>query len=421
MDNRHRRRDDFFAMHAIAIITFAQLFGTSLWFSANSAVADLIREWHISVADIGWLTNAVQAGFIIGTFIIAFTGIANRFKASSIFTISALLGAFFNLCFAWIAHGFIEGMIYRFFVGVCLAGIYPIGMKLIVQWAPDKAGQVLAMLVAMLTLGTALPFALTGLSANLPWQLVITFSSFLAVAAAMLIFRLGDQRQIKALAPAAGTYQTPKENTKQSAKINANVSVNVSIFDVFKLPAFRAAALGYFGHMWELYAFWTIVPLLIAKSGILENLGLNNQSLLTFLVMACGAIGCLLGGYLSKRIGSAKVAIGALFTSGLCCFIFALGWRVLPEWLLLIVLIIWGTSVVADSPQFSALSAKACPTEKLGAALAIQNSFGFMITIVSIAITTYLFDIIGLDSVWILVMGPILGIAGFFYSSHQSS
>ncbi|MFC2996422.1 MFS transporter [Acinetobacter sichuanensis] len=397
-----RRPHGFFAIHAIAIITFAQLFGTSLWFSANSAVLDLIREWHISVSDIGWLTNSVQAGFIIGTFSIAFTGIADRFKASSIFAISALVGAFFNLCFAWFANGLIEGMIYRFFVGICMAGIYPIGMKLVVQWAPDKAGQVLAKLVAMLTLGTSLPYALNGLSADLPWQFVITFSSFLALTAALLVFKLGDKQQ-------SSVSKTPvNQKSKESA------------FEVFKNPSFRAAAFGYFGHMWELYAFWTIIPLFIAKSGIPEKLGFNNLALLTFFVMAWGAIGCLFGGYLSKRIGSAKTAIGALFISGFSCLVFVLGWRVLPEWLLLIVLTVWGTSVIADSPQFSALSAEACPPEKLGAALSIQNSFGFAITIVSIGITTYMFDLIGLDSAWVLIIGPILGITGFFYSNRYS-
>ena len=167
-------KNNFFSIHAIAIISFAQLFGTSLWFSANSVVLDLIREWNISVADIGWLTNALQIGFILGTFFIAFTGIADRFKASSIFAIAGLFGAFFNLCFAWIANGLIEAMIYRFLVGVCLAGIYPIGMKLVIQWAPDKTGQVLAKLVAMLTLGTALPYGLNGLSANFLRKTIIS-------------------------------------------------------------------------------------------------------------------------------------------------------------------------------------------------------------------------------------------------------
>jgi MFS family permease len=167
--------------------------------------------------------------------------------------------------------------------------------------------------------------------------------------------------------------------------------------------------------MWELYAFWTVIPLYIIKSGIPESLGSNSVALLTFFVMACGAAGCIVSGFLSTKIGSTKVAIGALLISGICCLIFVLGWRLLPEWLLFIILVIWGTSVIADSPQFSALSAEACPPEKLGAALAIQNSIGFAITIISIGLTTYAFDYIGLNSAWILLIGPVLGIAGFYY------
>ena len=389
----------FFSLHAIAIITFAQLFGTSLWFSANSAALDLIREWQITVADIGWLTNAVQAGFIIGTFLIAFTGFADRFKASTIFTVAALLGAFFNLCFAWFAHSLVDGMIYRFCVGVCLAGIYPIGMKLVVQWAPNRAGQVLALLVAMLTLGSALPHALNGVSANLNWHYVMTLSSVLALVAACLIFMLGDC-----------------QNTKSPIKKSSQVSA----FHVFKIPKFRASALGYFGHMWELYAFWTVLPLLIAHSGVLKILSFANLALTTFFVMAFGAFGCLLGGYYSKKYGSDKVAIGALFTSGLSCLVFAVGWRYLPEWLILFVLIIWSASVIADSPQFSALSSAACPPENLGAGLALQNSIGFAITIISIALTTHAFDRIGLDSTWILLIGPVLGIFGFYKTLSSS-
>ena len=394
MDFKSRgKTHHLFSSHAILIITFAQLFGTSLWFSANSAAANLIQEWHITVADIGWLTNAVQAGFILGTFLIAFTGFADRFKASSIFTGAALLGALFNLCFAWLAQGLIDGMIYRFCVGLCLAGIYPIGMKLIVQWAPHRAGAVLALLVAMLTLGTALPHALNGLSANLNWHYVITFSSILALVAALLIFKLGDD---------------------QSAQVVKKRISTENAFQVFKIKKFKASALGYFGHMWELYAFWTILPLFIAHSGVLKALGLSNVPLATFLIMACGAVGCLLGGYWSKTYGSDRVAMGALFLSGLSCLIFAFAWRYLPAWSLLIVLIVWSASVIADSPQFSALASVACPPEKLGAALSIQNSIGFAITIVSIASTTYAFDQIGLDSAWILLLGPVLGILGFY-------
>ena len=392
-----------FARYAIAIVAFAQLFGTSLWFSANSAALDLIREWSITAADIGWLTNAVQAGFILGTFLIAATGLADRFKASSIFVCAAILGAVFNFCFAWLATGLSEAMLYRFFVGMSLAGIYPIGMKLVIQWAPDQAGQALARLVAMLTLGTALPFALNGLFTALAWQAVMSCSSVLALIAAGLIYRLGDAKHSYAAKLQA-----------QSLRAHQAVLTKSGAFQVFKIAKFRAAAVGYFGHMWELYAFWAMLPLFIQHSGIPEKLGIPNVALLSFAVIAAGAIGCLLGGYVAKQRGSAQAALGALWISGLSCLAFVVGWRFLPAWGLLIILLVWAIAVIADSPQFSALSAQACPPEKLGAALAIQNAIGFAITIVSITLTSYAFDFIGLDAAWILLIGPVLGLVGFY-------
>lgn len=386
-------KNNIFTSHPIIVISLAQLFGTSLWFSANSAALDLMKQWQITIKDIGWLTNAVQAGFIVGTFLIAYTGMADRFKARSIFISSAIFGALFNLCFAWIAHGLLDAILYRFLVGLCLAGIYPIGMKLIITWVPDQAGQALAILVAMLTLGTALPYFINSISTNLPWQTVMVCSSTLALIAAFLIYQLQS-----------ANISTELKNTKTSNKV----------FQAFKIGKFRAAAVGYFGHMWELYAFWTVIPLFINKAGISKKLGYSNTSLITFLVIASGALGCLLGGYLSKKYGNRNIAIGALLLSGLSCLVFVAGWRFLPENLLLIVLIIWGISVIADSPQFSALSAKSCNADNIGVALAIQNSIGFAITIISITFTTYAFEVIGLDAAWILFIGPVVGICGYF-------
>lgn len=143
--------------HPVAWIVFSQLCGTSLWFSGNSAADDLRALWGLSTGDIGWLTNAVQAGFIVGTLAFALTGVADRFPASRIFARCSLLGAFFNAGFALLSEGLVSAMAFRFAVGFALAGIYPLGMKLIVSWDPGRAGQSLGLLVGMLTLGTALP------------------------------------------------------------------------------------------------------------------------------------------------------------------------------------------------------------------------------------------------------------------------
>lgn len=391
----------------VAAIAIAQLLGTSLWFSANSAADDLMSAWHVSAADIGWLTSSVQGGFILGTLIMAIGGVADRYRASRIFVCSALAGALFNACFAWLSEGLASAMVFRFLVGVSLAGIYPMGMKLIISWAPERTGQALAQLVAMLTLGTALPHALREVGAGLSWQYIILASSGLALLGALLIHLLGDGPHL----PDARQRKTP---------VLAVTGRRVTVFEAFRISRFRAAAWGYFGHMWELYAFWTVVPLLVSHSVLASQYPGLGVSGMSFGIIGVGALGCVIGGLLSRRFGSAKVALGALGSSCACALVFALFWQDLPATALGLLLLVWGATVIADSPQFSALSAQACPRELVGAALAILNSIGFAITVVSIAATTALFEYVGLDAAWLLVPGPIVGLLGFALASRRA-
>ncbi|WP_043319932.1 MFS transporter [Microbulbifer sp. HZ11] len=393
----------------VIVIALAQLLGTSLWFSANSAADDLALNWQISVTDIGWLTNAVQGGFILGTLALALGGIADRFRASQIFIVSTLAGAVFNAGFAWLADGLSSAVIFRFLVGVCLAGIYPMGMKLIVSWAPERAGAALAQLVAMLTLGTALPHGLREAGADLPWQWIISASSALALVAAILIHYLGD-----------GPHLPPP--LRQSAVLPGDRSSGPpAVFQAFRIPRFRAAAWGYFGHMWELYAFWAMVPLLVSGTALFEQFPALGIPGLSFCIIAAGALGCVIGGRYSRKYGSGPVAVAALAASGSCALVFALLWSTLPAPALALLLLIWGATVIADSPQFSALSATACPRHLVGAALAIQNSIGFAITVISITGASVLFERIGPSAVWLLLPGPIVGLLGFSLTMRRAA
>lgn len=373
----------------ILVIVIAQLFGTSLWFSANGAAGNLMQDWGITEADIGLLTNAVQFGFIVGTLTFSLTGLADRFEASRIFTISALLGAFFNALFAFSADGLTSGLVLRFAVGFALAGVYPLGMKMVVSWAPERAGHTLAQLLGMLTLGTALPHGIRLAGADWAWQSTILVSSVLAVVAAAMIWTLGDGPHLK--------LKTGSSGIRLGRVLTA-----------FTIPQFRASAFAYFGHMWEVYAFWTLVPALVVVSGLAQP---NTPELsgIAFLVVGIGTLSCMLGGQLSQRIGSARVAAYALTGSSLSCALFPLIPVGHPAWLLAL-LLFWGATVVADSPQFSAMSAKAAPPEFVGSALSIQNAIGFTIGMISIQLGTALVGSIGMYIAWLLLPGPLLAL-----------
>ena len=368
----------------IAIIG-AQFAGTSLWFAGNAILGDLQRSLNLPSTALGPMISSVQLGFIVGTLVFALFGVADRFSPRLVFLVSAIAGAGFNLGIAFAPGDLMPILCLRFMTGFALAGIYPVGMKIAAGWYKSGLGAALGWLVGALVLGTALPHGVRAIGADLAWQTVLATVSAVAAGGGIALFLLVPD----------GPFLT------KGGEFNPKALVTL-----FRDQKLRAAAFGYFGHMWELYAFWAVVPLLIAASGVSER----ATSAWSFAVIAVGFFGCGLGGLVSLQHGSAFVSRAMLLVSGGMCLAspFVIGrW----EGMSLAALLLWGFTVVGDSPQFSTHVAKSAPRTQVGTALTIVNSIGFAITIPAIELLTRLSNQWAPETAMlILVPGPVFGL-----------
>ncbi|WP_242920954.1 MFS transporter [Pontibacter liquoris] len=370
----------------LPVIVFSQFAGTSLWFAGNAVLPELQQALQLQQDALSLLTSAVQLGFIAGTFCFALLSLADRMSPRLLFLLCTLLGASANALVAFAADSLTTVLLLRMITGFLLAGIYPVGMKIAASWYSGKLGKAIGYLVGALVLGTAFPHLLRGLGTSLPWQTMLAAVSILAALGGVLMYLLVPD----------GPY------LKKGAAFKLS-----NMADVFKARDFRAAAFGYFGHMWEVYTFWAFVPFILAFS--LPGLPAQQLSVYSFVVIATGVVGCIGGGYLSERWGSARVAFVQLLLSGACCV--ASAWLLPLPGMVLPFLLFWGVVVAGDSPQFSALSAQTAPARLVGTALTLVTSIGFAITIVSIQLTGYLLTMFAPTQVFsLLVIGPVLGL-----------
>jgi len=371
--------------HILPVLVMAQFAGTSLWFAVNAVMPDLQRELDWPTSAVGPLTSSLQFGFIVGTLVFALLAIADRFAPRRVFLFCALAGAACTVgAWAMVTH-YEALLVWRFLTGVFLAGIYPVGMKIAAQWYTRGLGGALGLLIGALVLGSASAHALRALSGTLPWPTLMLGVAALAAAGGLLLFfGTGDPPHAHA-----------RVTTLQWRALGA----------LWTDGRVRASVLGYFGHMWELYTMWVMVPLVLTT-----RLQGADLSWAAFWVLGAGVIGCAGGGWVAQRWGSARVASAQLATSGLCClatpFVIDAGAPLFYGWLLL-----WGITVSGDSPQFSTLTARNAPPQAVGSVLTLTNSIGFGISIVSILLFVSLAETISLGALlpW-LAVGPALGL-----------
>lgn len=370
-------------------IIFSQFAGTSLWFAGNAVLGDLARQWHLPADSLGAISSAVQLGFILGTLLFAILTIPDRISPRKLFLFSAIAGACSNVALLFAENNYPLLILSRFFTGFFLAGIYPVGMKIASGWYQQNLGKAIGFLVGALVLGTAFPFLLTGLVGSLPWQWVSVMVSVFAVCGGLVMF----------LAVPDGPHMVTGNGFEPGAMVT-----------IFRSADFRASAFGYFGHMWELYAFWVYLPVFLGSHLTLAGSTMLNTPLWVFWIIAAGFVGCAVGGMIAQRIGSARVAVRQLGVSGLCCALSPILFFS-PTPVFVVFLLIWGLTVVGDSPQFSTLNARTAPRQLVGSALTIVNCIGFAISIISIKLIGSLTLLLAPHLLLLaLLPGPLLGL-----------
>ncbi len=377
----------------LMLLALAELLGMALWFTGSAVGPTLAKAWSLSPSEVGWLTTAVQLGFVCGTAISAVLNLADVVPSRRLFALAAIAGAAANLPLAY-TTSYAVALASRFCAGVCLAGVYPPAMKMASTWFRARRGVAVGTIVGALTIGKASPYlaqAIPGLGV-----FVITSGASVSAMLAALVVWFGYRD---------GPYEFPSRAFSWAR-----------VRDVFAERRWRLATGGYLGHMAELYSFWTWIPSFLlasnaayaARAGTAPNTRL--AAVIGFGVIAVGGIGCIWGGIAADRVGRARLVTWAMAISGSCALAIGAAWAQ-SWWLLAPLALVWGFFVIADSAQFSVLVTESVPAHMVGTALTLQVSIGFLLTTITIQLIPPLVSVMGWQWVFpVLAVGPIAGI-----------
>jgi MFS family permease len=375
---------------AITILVIAEMAGMNSWFMANAVLPDMLREVPVGPGVQALLASAVQAGFVVGALTIAGTGVADRYDPRRLFMAAAVAAGACNAMLALVPVAGWEAILLRLLTGICLAGVYPVGMKIAVGWGARNRGLLVGLLVAGLTAGKSGPYLLAWLGGP-DWRLAVLASSAVAAVGGLAVLAVD-------LGPAHAQARQFQIRAIAIAWTDRRI---------------RSAYFGYLGHMWELFAFWAWVAAAATASfavttpaAAAEGLG----KLTAFLAVFLGAPACIAAGLFADRMGKAEVAIFAMVASALLALLSAFSFGG-PVWLTATLLVLWGIAIIPDSAQFSALVADYAPPEISGSLLTLQTALGFTLTIATVQVVPMAADAFGWQAVLAaLALGPAFGI-----------
>jgi MFS family permease len=362
---------------SIWLLLLAELLSMAVWFSASAVAPALSSLWQLDDSGRAWLTMSVQAGFVAGALLSALLNLSDRLPAHLLFAWSALAASLSTASIAAIANGLGPAVVLRFLTGFFLAGVYPVGMKIVATWTKEDRGLGIGLLVGALTLGSAAPQLLNVIGASGDWKLLLYVAAGCAAVSGVI----------------AGLFVREGPNRTQAPPFRWSYAAAI-----LRDRPVLFANLGYLGHMWELYAMWAWIA------------AYSHSSAIAFFAIAAGAPGSAIAGKLADRVGRTTITIASMAISGTCALFIGLVYH-LGAGPLAAVAIIWGFAVVADSAQFSACITELGAREYVGTALTLQTSLGFLLTMFTIRLVPWMAARIGTQwSFSVLAIGPVAGI-----------
>jgi MFS family permease len=373
----------------LLLIALAEFLAMAVWFSASAVVPALTRDWTLDEGGRAWLTISVQLGFVVGAFGSAWFNLADRIPTRWFFTVSALLASLATVLIPIAATRLELALVLRFLTGLFLAGVYPVGMKIMTTWTKADRGLGIGLLVGALTLGSAAPHLLNVFGGVNDWRLVLYLAAGLALAGGLIAGGFVEE----------GPYRTasPRFNWRY-------------VGDIWRDRKLVLANVSYLGHMWELYAMWAWIAAFLLASFAQVGIGAEWASLAAFAVIGVGAVGCVVAGKLADQLGRPRIIITSLVVSGGCALLVGRLYGGNPV-LVTVVCLIWGVAVIADSAQFSATISELCHPNYVGTALTLQTSLGFLLTIVTIRALPSIERIVGWEWAFaFLALGPLVGV-----------